>query len=35
MDLQEVGRRFGDWMELVCKYGKELSGSIKYGEFLD
>ena len=44
MDLQEVGRGCGDWMELAqekgqvagaCEYGNELSGSIKCGEFLD
>ena len=40
MDLQEVGRGSGDWMELArvagaCEYGNELSGSIKCGEFLD
>ena len=37
MDLQEVGRGCGDWMELVgtCEYGNELSGSTKCGEFLD
>ena len=40
MDLQEVGRGCVDWMELgqvagACEYGDELSGSIKYGEFLD
>ena len=44
MDLQEVGRGFGDWMELAqdrdriagaCEYGDELSGSLKCGEFLD
>jgi hypothetical protein len=42
-DLQEVGRGFGDWMELAqdrdmagaCEYGNELSGSIRCGEFLD
>jgi hypothetical protein len=35
LDLQEVGRGFGDWMAGACEYGKELSGSIKSGEFLD
>ena len=40
MDLQEVGRGCGDWVELAqvagtCEYGNELSGSIKCGEFLD
>ena len=44
MDLQEVGRGCGDWMELAqdrdrwrgaCEYGNELWGSIKCGEFLD
>ena len=40
LDLQEVGRGCGDWMELAkdrgaCEYGNELSGSIKCGEFLD
>ena len=43
MDLQEVGGVCGGWMELahdrerwrVLVYGNELSGSIKYGEFLD
>ena len=41
MDLQEVGRGYGDWMELAqvagaSEYGNELSGcSIKCGEFLD
>ena len=44
MDLQEVGRGCGDWMDLAkdrgrwrgaCEYGNELSGSIKSGEFLD
>ena len=43
MDLEEVGRGCGDWMELArigqvagaCEYGNELSGSIKCGEFLD
>ena len=44
MDLQEVGRGCGDWMELAedrdrsagaCEYGDELLGSIKCGEFLD
>jgi hypothetical protein len=42
MDFQEVGGGRGDWMELAqdrvagtCEYGKEPSGSIKCGEFLD
>ena len=45
MDLEEVGRGCGDWMELAqdrdrlagaCEYGNEISGcSIKCGEFLD
>ena len=40
MDLEEVRRGCGDWMELgqvagACEYGNELSGSIKCGEFLD
>ena len=43
MDLQEVGRGCGDWMELVQDRDRwralvstvELSGSIKCGEFLD
>ena len=40
MDLEEVGRGCGDWMELAqvagaCEYGNELSGSIKCREFLD
>ena len=44
MDLEEVGRGSGDWMELAqdrdrwrgaCEYGDELSGSIKCGEFVD
>ena len=44
IDLQEVGRGCGDWMELAqyrlqvasaCEYGNELSGSIKCGKFLD
>jgi hypothetical protein len=44
MDLQEVGGGRGDWMDLAQdrdgygkydEYGKELSGSIKCGEFLD
>jgi hypothetical protein len=36
MDLQEVGRGCGDWMEVAgtCEYGYELSGSVKRGEFL-
>jgi hypothetical protein len=43
MDVQDVGWGRGDWMELaqdrdgwqaVVGYGKELSGSIKCGEFL-
>ena len=44
IELQEVGRGGGDWMELaqdrdswagVCEYGNELWGSIKCREFLD
>jgi hypothetical protein len=44
MDLEEVRRGCGDWMELAedrdrwrcaCEYGNELSSSIKCGEFLD
>ena len=44
MDLEEVGRGCGDWMECgsgqgqvagACEYGNELSGSTKCGEFLD
>ena len=45
MDLEEVERGCGHWMELAqdrdqlagaCEYGNELSGcSIKCGEFLD
>jgi hypothetical protein len=43
MDLQEVGRGRGDWMELAqdrdvalaCECGDEHLGSIKCGEFLD
>ena len=45
IDLEEVVRGCGDWMELAqdrqklagaCEYGNELSGcSIKCGEFLD
>ena len=37
MDLEEVGRGCGDWMEVAgaCEYSNELSGSIKCGEFLD
>ena len=31
MDLQEMGRGCGDWMELACEYGDELWGSIKCG----
>jgi len=43
MDLEEVGRGHGDWMELVqdrdmwrgtCGYGEGLSGSINAGNFL-
>jgi hypothetical protein len=39
MDLQEVGRDRGDWMELAqdrdrCGYGEGLSGSINAGNFL-
>jgi hypothetical protein len=41
--VQEVGGGRGDWKELAqegrvagtCEYGKEPSGSIKCGEFLD
>ena len=43
MDLKEVGRCCGDWMELAqgrdrwraLEYGNELRGSRKCGEFLD
>ena len=44
MDLQEVGRGYGNWMKLVqdrehvagaCEDGNELPGSIKCGELLD
>ena len=44
MDLEEVGRGCGDWMELAqyrdrcfgaCEYGNELSVSVKCLEFLD
>ena len=40
MDLEEVGKGCGDWMELakdrdICECGNELLGSIKCGEFLD
>ena len=44
MDLQEVGRGGGNWMEFAqdrdrwpgaWEYGNELLGSIKCGEFLD
>ena len=44
MDLQEVGCRGMDWIELAqdmsqvagtCECGDELSGSIKCGEFID
>ena len=39
MDLEEVGRGCGNWMELAqdrpCEYGNVLWGSIKCGEFLD
>ena len=43
MDLQEVGRGCGDWVELpqyrdrwrACEYGNELSGSVKCRVFLD
>jgi hypothetical protein len=43
MDLQEVGYGYVDWIGLAqdrqvadtCECGNELSGSVKYGEFLD
>ena len=44
MDLQEVGLGYEDWIGLAqdkgqvagaCECGKEPSGSIKRGEFLD
>ena len=44
MDFQEVGCGVIDWIELAqdrdrwkgtCESGNELTGSIKYGEFLD
>jgi hypothetical protein len=40
MDLQQVGCRVMDWIELAqdrgtCECGNEPSGSIKCGEFLD
>jgi hypothetical protein len=45
IDLQEVGCRGMDWMDMAqdregqmagtCECGDELSGSIKSGEFLD
>jgi len=44
MDLQEVGCRVMEWIELaqdrdrwggICECGNEPSGSIKCGEFLD
>jgi hypothetical protein len=40
IDLQEVGCGGMDWIELAevegsCECGNELSGSIKFGEFLD
>ena len=37
MDLQEVGRGCGDWMELAgaCEYGNEIWGSTNCEEFLD
>jgi hypothetical protein len=41
MELQEVGRGFGDWMEFAQdrdrwrEYDDEFSGSIKFGEFVD
>ena len=43
MDVQEVGCRYMDWIELAqdrelsnaCECGNEPSGSVKCGEFLD
>jgi len=43
MDLQVVGSGFMDWIGLAqdrqvagaCECGDELSGSVKFGEFLD
>ena len=40
MDLQEVGCGGLDWIDLAqdrerCKWGNELSGSIKFREFID
>ena len=43
MDLQGVGCRYMDWIELAqdrqvadaCECGNEPSGSVKCGEFLD
>jgi hypothetical protein len=39
VDLQEVGGGGMDWLDLAhnrdtCKFGNELLGSIKWGEFL-